>query len=84
MRRLRGRFVRAEVAAPGETLARGVRDASKRKIPNIVVVGRREQTDGTVVLRTRGHVTQLTLPVDVFEQQLLRAIAERRRGFIGA
>jgi threonyl-tRNA synthetase len=83
VRRLRGRFVRAEVAAPGETLARGVRDASTRKIPNIVVVGRRERSDGTVALRMRGHQTPLTFPMDAFEQQLLRVIAERRRGFMG-
>ena len=83
VRRLRGRFVRAEVAAPGETLARGVRDASTRKIPNIAVVGRREQTAGTVALRTHAHETQLTLSVDAFERQLLRAIAERQQGAIG-
>ena len=83
VRRLRGRFVRAELAASGETLARSVREASTRKIPNVVVVGRREQTDGTVTLRTLGHETQLTIPVDAFERQLLRAIEERRQGFIG-
>ena len=83
VRRLRNGFVRAEVAAPGQTLARGVRDASTRKIPNIVVVGRREQMDGTVALRTLGHKTPLTFRVDAFERQLLRAIAERRRDSIG-
>ena len=64
-------------------LARGVRDASRRKIPNIVVVGQREQMDGTVPLRTLGHKTPLTFRVDAFERQLLRAIAERRRDSIG-
>ena len=82
MRRLRGCFVRAEVAAPGETLARRVRDASTRKIPNVVVIGRREQLDGTVTLRTLGLETQVTLPVDAFERQLLRAIKERRMRFM--
>jgi len=82
VRRLRGHWVRADVAAPGETLARSVRAASMRKIPNIVVVGPREQLEGTATLRTLGAKTRVTLPIDVFEQQLLRTIVERRR-FIG-
>jgi threonyl-tRNA synthetase len=83
VRRLRARWVRAEVAAPGDTLARSVREASARKIPNVVVVGRREQADGTVTLRTLGRETQVTLPIDALERQLLLAIEQRRRGFIG-
>ena len=82
VRRLRGRFVRAETAAAGETLARNVRDASARKIPNIVVVGRREQADGTVTLRTLGSEKQRTLRIDAFERQLLQTIEERRRAFV--
>lgn len=82
VQRLRGRFVRAEVGAANETVARNVRDASARKVPNIVVVGRREQADGTVTLRTLGSERQRTLSVDVFERQLLRTIEERRRAFV--
>jgi threonyl-tRNA synthetase len=83
VRRLRGRFVRAEVAPNGDTLARSVREASTRKIPNVVVVGRREQADGTVTLRTLGVETQITFPIDAFERQLLLAIEQRQRGPIG-
>jgi threonyl-tRNA synthetase len=83
VRRLRGRFVRAETGVAGETLARNVRDASTQKIPNIVVLGRREQADGSITLRTLGSETQCTLPVDAFERQLVRTIEERRRVFIG-
>jgi threonyl-tRNA synthetase len=83
VRRLRGRFVRAEMAASGDTLARSVREASARKIPNVVVVGRREQAEGTVTLRTLGFDRQVTLPVDAFERHLLLAIEQRRRGFVG-
>jgi threonyl-tRNA synthetase len=83
VRRLRGRFVRAEMAASGDTLARSVREASARKIPNAVVVGRREQAEGTVTLRTLGFDRQVTLPVDAFERHLLLAIEQRRRGFVG-
>lgn len=82
VRRLRDLWVRAELTTPGETLARSVREASTRKIPNVVIVGRREQINGTVTLRTLGCETQLTLPVAELERELLRAIAERRRGFM--
>lgn len=81
VRRLRSRFVRAEVSAPGQTLSRSVRDASARKIPNIAIVGRQEQTDGGVTLRRLGHESQLELSCDDFERRLLRTIEERRRDF---
>ena len=58
------------------------RRASARKIPNIVVVGRREQADGTVTLRTLGSEKQRTLQVDAFERQLMRTIEERRPAFV--
>jgi threonyl-tRNA synthetase len=83
VQRLRGRFVRAELAAPGATLARSVREASAHKVPNVAIVGRREQIEGTVTLRMLGRDAQLTLPIDAFEGQLLRAISERRPRLIG-
>jgi threonyl-tRNA synthetase len=83
VRRLRGRFVRAELAAPGVTLARSVREASAHKVPNVAIVGRREQIDGTVTVRMLGRDPQLTLPIDAFEGRLLRAIEERRPRLMG-
>jgi threonyl-tRNA synthetase len=81
VRRLRLRFVRAEISAPGLTLSRNVRDASARKIPNIAIVGQREQADGRLTLRRLGCEAQLTLSCDEFEHRLLRTIETRAREF---
>jgi len=82
VRRLRSKFVRAEVAPAGATLARSVRDASARKIPNIAIVGRREQADGRVTLRRLGCESQLPLSCDELERRLLQTIETRRRDFV--
>jgi threonyl-tRNA synthetase len=83
VRCLRAKFVRAEVAAPGKTVARSVRDASARKVPNIVVVGPREQAEGCVTLRLLGRAPQLTLPLGEFERRLARTIEQRSVTFAG-
>jgi threonyl-tRNA synthetase len=77
VRRLRARLVRAELAAAGESVARNVREAIEHKVPNIAVVGRREQANCTVTLRRWDDATQLTLSVDELEGRLLRTIAAR-------
>lgn len=77
--RLRERFVRAELASGSETVSRNVRDAVERKIPNVLVVGRREQAEGSVTLRCHGDPRQRTLSVDVLERRILDAIARRSR-----
>jgi threonyl-tRNA synthetase len=79
VRRLRTRFVRARVASSGDTVARNVREAAEQKVPNVLVVGKREQADGTVTLRRHGIERQSTLPLDEFERVLLDAIARRAR-----
>jgi threonyl-tRNA synthetase len=77
VRRLRGKLVRAEIASPGETVARSVREAAERKVPNVAVVGKREEADGSVTLRRRGSERHSTLSVDAFECALLHAIERR-------
>jgi threonyl-tRNA synthetase len=79
VRRLRGRCVRAELASAAETVARNIRDAAERKIPNVLVVGERERRDSSVTLRRHGSRERTTLTADDFERRLLAAIAERRR-----
>jgi threonyl-tRNA synthetase len=77
VRRLRGKLVRAEVASAGETVARGVREAAELKIPNVGVVGKREQAEGRVMLRRHGVEKQSSLTVDELERVLLSAIERR-------
>jgi threonyl-tRNA synthetase len=52
--RLREAGLRAELDDRGESIGRKIRDAEKRKLPFMLVVGEREAGDGTVSVRRRG------------------------------
>jgi len=54
-----------------------VRDAFERKILNVIVVGAREQRDGSVTLRRRGIEQQAKLSVEELERRMLAAIERR-------
>ena len=81
LQRLRGQFVRAEMASQSDTVAKKIREGALRKIPNILVVGEREAADGTVTLRRYGVKEQATMPFAQFQQALAETIAERRLAF---
>ncbi|MCA9610444.1 MAG: threonine--tRNA ligase, partial [Myxococcales bacterium] len=81
--RLRKQLVRAEVDDSHETMGKKIRLASTEKIPNVLVVGEREQQEATVTLRRYGSRDQTTLPLDAFEADLLRRIRERELDRIG-
>ena len=75
--RLRAGFVRAEMAAPGDTVSKKIRDGTTRKIPNLLIVGEREQADGTVTLRRYGVRRQETMAFEAFDQWIHEQIASR-------
>jgi threonyl-tRNA synthetase len=50
---LRGEDLRVELDGRSESIGRKIREAELRKIPYMLVVGEREQTDETVSVRTR-------------------------------
>ena len=75
--RLRRRFVRAELASSSDTVPKKIRAGATRKIPNLLIVGEREQADGTVTLRRHGLKRQRTLPLDEFEAWLHEQISAR-------
>ena len=79
--RFRNQFVRAELATQSETVSKKIREGATRKIPLLLIVGEREQADGTVTLRRYGQPQQHTMTVDAFEAALLRAIATRSLEF---
>jgi len=79
VQRLRARLVRATVAPSGDTVARAIRDAAERKIPNVAVVGKREEAAGNASLRLHGGDRQTVLALDELERRLLDAIASRSR-----
>lgn len=79
--RLRGNFVRAELGSSGDTMGKKIREGTVRKIPNLLVVGEREQADETVTLRRYGIRQQETLSIDEFEDRLLKTIRSRSLEF---
>ena len=79
--RLRGRFVRAELASESDTVSKKIRDGTTRKIPNLLIVGEREVADRTVTLRRYGVKQQTTMPLDAFEAALGKTIATRSLTF---
>lgn len=79
--RLRGRFVRAELASESDTVGKKIRDGTTRKIPNLLIVGEREVADRTVTLRRYGVKQQTTMPLGDFETALGKTIATRSLTF---
>ena len=75
--RLRGKFVRAEMPLHSDTVSKKIREGTTHKIPNLVIVGEREQADRTVTLRRHGVKQQTTMSLDDFEACLLDAIETR-------
>lgn len=82
VQRLRSRFVRAELARSNDTVPKKIRQGAKRKIPNLVIVGEREQADGTVTLRRFGQREQHTMTIDTFEAALMETIETRSLEFL--
>lgn len=78
---LRAKFVRAEVAPSSETVPRKIREATTHKIPNLLIVGEREQAARTVTLRRYGIREQVTLPLEKFERALEETISTRSLTF---
>jgi len=81
VRRLRNRFIRAELASSNETLPKKIREGTVRKIPNLLIIGEREVADATVTLRRYGHKDQHTMTVDAFEAALVSTIQSRSLRF---
>ena len=80
--RLRERMVRAELAPSSETVSKKIRQGTTMKIPNLLIVGEREQANRTVTLRRYGHREQHTLDLERFEAALLATISGRSREFL--
>jgi threonyl-tRNA synthetase len=70
--------LRADVDERNEKLGWKVRDAELRKVPALLVVGDREQADGTAALRRRHAAGQEVSPVGELVAALAREVKERR------
>ncbi len=75
--RLRRGGVRVELDDRGESIGRKVREAELRRIPYMLVVGEREQREGTVAVREHRAGDTGSATLDELVARLLRA-SERR------
>ena len=62
--KLKAAGIRAENDLRNEKINYKVREHSVKKVPHLLVVGKREAEEGTVALRTLGEQEQRVLPVD--------------------
>jgi threonyl-tRNA synthetase len=63
---LRGAGLRADLDERQEKIGYKIREAQLQKVPYMLVIGDREQTEGTVSVRTRTGGDQGASPVDAF------------------
>jgi threonyl-tRNA synthetase len=69
--------IRTEVDARSETLSYRVRGAELQKVPYVLVVGDREQAEGTVTVRRRHQKGQSTMGTDTFRDRAEEEISTR-------
>ena len=72
-------MIRAEVDSSNDTMGKKIRLAVKSKIPNVLVVGEREEVDNTITLRRYGREAQEAMTVDAYEKWILDKITTRSR-----
>ena len=70
--------LRAELDERSEKLGYKIREAQSLKIPYMLVVGGKEQENGTVAVRTRLGGDQGAVPTTEFIEAIQKEIAEKR------
>jgi threonyl-tRNA synthetase len=75
---LRGGMIRAERDPAPDTMGKKIRNASRQKIPNVLIVGEKEQLEGTITLRRHGIEEQVTMPVSEFKAWIHDEIVNRK------
>lgn len=74
---LRNQMIRAEADFQPDSMGKKIRNAVKQKVPNILVVGEREQADRLVALRRYGSRDQNVMPVAEFRDWIVQQIRGR-------
>lgn len=80
--KLRGKMIRAELAPSNDTVPKKIREGTTRKIPNLLILGEREQADETVTLRRYGNREQHTMSVDAFVDAVCLTVSTRALDFM--
>jgi threonyl-tRNA synthetase len=75
--KLRAAGIRARVDARSESVGKKIRDAELSRAPYMLVVGDREQADGSVAVRSHDQGDLGSVPADEFVEATLERIASR-------
>lgn len=70
--------IRAEIDKSDESLGKRIREAEKQKIPYMIVVGEKEEKDGTVAVRTRGQKEQEIMETEKFMEKVTLEIQKKK------
>ena len=76
---LKGKGVRVEVDSRSESMQAKIRDAQLNKVPYMLVVGDREQSDETVAVRSRDQQDLGSLKIDEFLGKIITEIESRSK-----
>jgi threonyl-tRNA synthetase len=71
---LRAAGVRIEANPANESLGKRIRETELMKIPYVLVVGEKEEGEGTVSIRSRGSRDQATMKIEEFVEKISREI----------
>lgn len=68
--------IRTNIDERNEKVGRKIRDNEIKHIPYLLVVGEKEQADGSVNVRKQGEGTQETMTIPLFAEKVLKEVAE--------
>ena len=69
--------IRVQLDGRSEKLGWKIREAQKEKVPYMMIVGEKDETDGTVSVRNRGGVDEGALDPGAFIARMKKEIAEK-------
>ena len=72
-------MIRAEVDRADEKIGKKIREALTHKVPVLLVVGQREEAEGTVTVRRYGEEEQESMGFDTFVEEVVEEIRLRAR-----
>jgi threonyl-tRNA synthetase len=76
---LRSNMVRAEVDPSSDTMGKKIRNAAKQKIPNVLIIGEKEQANETVTWKRYGREEQEVMTISSFQQVIENKIKNRSK-----
>ncbi len=78
---LESRDVRAYIDERSEKIGRKIRDNEMKRVPYMLVVGEKEQSEGTVSFRQQGGGEQGTATYENFAEKILQKVKEMTENY---